>query len=289
MGEDKSESNVVSAPNQGDNSPGNLIKGEKCCDETDLRLNLDDLDDSGVNFDKDLKDRVIKRQDSDSMILELKAFIESGALPADKKRAKVIAHTRPLYQIIDGVLMHLDPHKTRELRLVVPNEMKSEILCAYHDDPFAGHQGLAVTYDRLRKSVYWDGMYTDVDKYIRSCDKCLRNKPGAVPNSHPMTLIPVSEHSFERVGTDLCGPFPQSEDGNKFVIAFVDYLSRWAITIAVPKASSETIAQHFIEKVVCIFSPPSVLLSDCGANFISQVLTEVCHMLKTPKMVTMSY
>ncbi|MCP3663854.1 MAG: transposase family protein, partial [Gammaproteobacteria bacterium] len=138
-------------------------------------------------------------------------------------------------------------------------------------------------------SVYWDGMYTDVDKYIRSCDKCLRNKPGAVPNSHPMTLIPVSEHSFERVGTDLCEPFPQSEDGYKFVIAFVDYLSRWAITIAVPEASSETIAQHFIEKVVCIFGPPSVLLSDRGANFISQVVTEVCRMLKTQKTATTSY
>ncbi len=83
FGKEKSESNPVSAPNQGDNSPGNLIKSEKCCDETDLRLNLDDLDDSGVNFDKDLRDRVIKTQDSDSMILKLKAFIE--VQPTDKK------------------------------------------------------------------------------------------------------------------------------------------------------------------------------------------------------------
>ncbi len=160
---------------------------------------------------------------------------------------------------------------------------------SYHDDPLSGHQGISVTYDRLRKNFYWDGMYTDCVRHIRSCDKCLRNKRGAAPTAGPLSLLSMCSYCFERVGTDVCGPYPESEDENTHVIAFVDYLSRWAITVPCKNPTAETIAQAYIEKVVCQFGPATTLLSDRGSNFLSDIVTEICKFMQTQRVSTTAY
>ena len=274
---------------------GNVTNTEAtpCCPEVLEEVEPSEVDESNVDFDSKFRSEIIQKQDTDPDLVQMKKYLQSGILPESKNKARYITFKSLLYTIEDGILKHLDPHsanrKNLQLRLVVPKEMRSTVLQAYHDDPFSGHQGLSVTYDRLRKKVYWDGMYADVDNYVKSCDQCMRNKPGAVPNRQPLMLTPVGDDIFERVGTDVCGPYPESEDGNKFVLAFVDHLSRWAITVAVPETSAETIAKHFLEKVVCIFSPPKVLLSDRGMNFLSNIVFEVCKLMQTQKISTTAY
>ncbi len=88
------------------------------------------------------------------------------------------------------------------------------MLLAYHDDPLGAHNGITVTYDRLRKNFYWDGMYTDCVRHISTCDSCLRNKLGAKPNRSPLNPLEVVSYCWERVGTNVCGPYPLSEDEN---------------------------------------------------------------------------
>ncbi len=152
-----------------------------------LELDIDDLDSSGVQIDNKLVDDVITGQSEVSGLSEMIDYIRYSKLPDDKARANLIVKRRPLYQLIDGVLKHLDPHQKAELRLVVPLALRQRVICALHDDSFAGHQGEYVTYDRMRKRFYWDGMYTDTHKYVSPCDSCLRNKGG--PYLHRVPCI----------------------------------------------------------------------------------------------------
>ena len=254
------------------------------------QLDQDDLGDSEAPIAQNIIENIVEKQNTDRRLREMKAYIESSEtiLPEDESRARAIAKSRPLYAIRDGILLHLDPHGKNELRIVVPLCMQAELLQVYHDEPLAAHQGVTSTYDRLRKQFYWDGMYMAVVRYCESCDTCLRTKAGPAPLRTPLVPIPVGE-IFERVSIDVCGPFPETESGNKFVIGLVDYLSRYALTIAVPAAPADTIAEFFVERLVLQFGAPSAIVSDMGTNMLSQVMVEICRCFRTMKSSTTAY
>ncbi len=255
---------------------------------TDENLDIDDLDDSGVAVDADLLKSIEVLQLEDSEISEMRNFIEKSVLPEDRSRANVIARKRPLYQLIDGVLRHIDPHQLEALHVVVPGKLQTKVQSAYHDDPLSGHQGVHVTYDRLRKQFYWDGMYTDVVSYIHRCDSCLRNKGGPYPHRVPLNPLSIGD-IFDRMGTDIAGPIPETLDGNRYIIAFIDYLTKYAVTVAIPDGTATTIARAFVTSVFSVFGPPTVLLSDKGANFLSPIVTEVCKLLWSQRATTSGY
>jgi Integrase zinc binding domain len=46
-----------------------------------------------------------------------------------------------------------------------------------HDSIVVGHLGTNKTIASVRSRFTWDGMSKDFAEYIRSCDRCQRNKP----------------------------------------------------------------------------------------------------------------
>ena len=55
---------------------------------------------------------------------------------------------------------------------------------------------------------------------------------------------------MEIVGIDTCGPFPMSEDGNKYVCTIVDHFSGWPEAWAIPDKSAATIAKLLLDKFI---------------------------------------
>ncbi|GMF67977.1 unnamed protein product [Phytophthora fragariaefolia] len=51
---------------------------------------------------------------------------------------------------------------TDELRLVVPETLRLDMLHYAHEDFQGGHQGVTRTFERLRSQFYWRSMYSDV-------------------------------------------------------------------------------------------------------------------------------
>ena len=52
---------------------------------------------------------------------------------------------------------------------------------------------------------------------------------------------------------------------------------------------AETVARLFVEEVICRHGAPEHLLSDRGANFLSDLLAEVCCLMKVKKVNTSGY
>lgn len=114
------------------------------------------------------------------------------------------------------------------------------------------------------------------NKYIKSCDVCLRNKLG--PHLHRDTLLNIlAEGPFDRVGVDTVGPFPEIFNGNRFILGYIDYLTKYAITAAVPDITATTIVRVFVNKVFCLVGPPRVLLSDREKNYCHQSLARFAN------------
>ncbi len=54
---------------------------------------------------------------------------------------------------------------------------------------------------------------------IEQCTNCIHNDNYTNSNYvAPMKLLPIPAYSYECVHVDLCGPFPESKWGNKYVI-----------------------------------------------------------------------
>ncbi|UYV72153.1 hypothetical protein LAZ67_9001970 [Cordylochernes scorpioides] len=186
------------------------------------------------------------------------------------------------YQMIGGVLYkkNYDPEGKPWL-LVVPKQMRHEILKDVHDTPMAGHLGFAKTYDRVRKRFYWPGLYRTVSQYIAHCKECQRRK--GVPQKPPGLLVPIppTTSPFQKIGIDYLGRFPISHTGNRWIIVATDYLTRFAITKAAATAEATELATFLIEDVILKHGAPREIITDRGRNFMSQTIREINNLNRT--------
>ena len=65
----------------------------------------------------------------------------------------------------------------------------------------------------------------------------------------PVLPIPVSG-PWELVATDCCGPFPESNSGNRYVVVFTDYCTWWVEAFAVPNIEAKTIARLLVDDII---------------------------------------
>jgi DNA-binding transcriptional regulator/RsmH inhibitor MraZ len=78
----------------------------------------------------------------------------------------------------------------RKSRWTLPQKYKEEIMSLNHDLVCTGHQGVQRTRERIKARYYWYRMHSDVRGFVKSCNKCNRNKKGA-KNSFTAALAVV--------------------------------------------------------------------------------------------------
>jgi hypothetical protein len=69
------------------------------------------------------------------------------------------------------------------LYLSKQSNLKSTVLSELHATPTAGHSGFTKTYDRVKRSFFWDGMKQDIHNFVAECDVCQCNKGETVKSS----------------------------------------------------------------------------------------------------------
>lgn len=80
---------------------------------------------------------------------------------------------------------------------------------------------------------------------------------------------------FEIVGVDIM-ELPRTTQGNRYVIVFQDFLSKFPLVFPTPDQKSVRLAKLLVEEVVPPFGVPKSLLSDRGTNLLSHLMKEVC-------------
>ena len=125
-------------------------------------------------------------------------------------------------------------------------------------------------------------MRSDIDHYCKSCLVCVSRKGGCRPSKPPLHSIPVGG-PFHRVAVDVL-QLPLTARGNRYVVVFVDYFTKWPEAFALADQKMETVAKLFMKQIVCQHSIPEELLSDRGANFLSALGQDVCKLLGVRKI-----
>ncbi|UYV73167.1 K02A2.6-like, partial [Cordylochernes scorpioides] len=110
------------------------------------------------------------------------------------------------------------------------------------------------------------------NKRIRECQR--RKKLPRRPAGQLVSIPPV-EKPFYKVGVDLLGRFPVSKDGNRWIIVCTDYMTRYAITKAIPDGGAIETAKFLVDDVILKHGAPREMITYRGRNFISQVIKEI--------------
>jgi hypothetical protein len=171
------------------------------------------------------------------------------------------------------------------VQLVIPGSRRAEVMKEVHDGVTGGHMGVARTVAKLRERYYWVSCQADVKVWCKKCATCAAsNGPPRRPKA-PMRQYNVGS-PFERIAIDVAGPFPESDQGNKYIVVVMDYFSKWAEAYALPNQEAATVADVLVKEWICRFGVPLELHSDQGRNFESALFQNVCETLKIHKTRT---
>ncbi|VDL89465.1 unnamed protein product [Schistocephalus solidus] len=84
----------------------------------------------------------------------------------------------------------------------------------------------------------------------------------------------------ERVGIDIIGPLPISDDGHEYILVMIDYFTKWTEAIPVLRQDAASVANAVNRTWISRCGSPLSFHSDCGSNFEPQLVWEVCEMLE---------
>jgi len=146
--------------------------------------------------------------------------------------------------------------------LVLPAKFRDEAMASCHDAPLSGaHLGEKKSMNKLADRFWWPRMRAEFMFWISSCPECMVRKPTSAPNMGKLQSIPVFE-PFELIGIDITGPFPLSDNGNRYIVVFTDHFTKWAEASAVPNHDAMTIANLIVTNIILRFGAPKMLVSD---------------------------
>ena len=110
-------------------------------------------------------------------------------------------------------------------------------------------------------------MYGATQQFVKNCLECAivsgtgQHLP---PLLHP---IPV-KHPFQIVGVHVMD-LPVTSNGNKHVLVFHDYLTKWLMVYAIPDQKTHRIAHILVDEIAPFYGVPECLLSDRGTYLLS--------------------
>ncbi|GJR00589.1 reverse transcriptase domain-containing protein [Tanacetum coccineum] len=140
------------------------------------------------------------------------------------------------------------------MRRCVAKSETLEILAHCHSGLTGGHHSTNVTAKKVYESgFYWHSVFKDANGY----------------------------------GLDFIGPFPQSR-GNKYILAAVDYVSKWVEAQALPMNDARVVVK-FLRQLFTRFGVPEALISDRWTHVCSSQLKKALQIYGVTNKLSTAY
>lgn len=186
----------------------------------------------------------------------------------------------------DGIAYVLMDDGSR--RVVLPASLWVKAFREAHGSIFACHLRVPQTYARIAATYWWPGMKSQVRQWVYGCRDCGSRK------TKPKLVVPPLRSQgggmpADRWALDVAGPLPVTGDGNRYVIAAVDYATRYAVAVAVPAPTAKDIAKFVAERVVLVYGPMRELVNDGAPELGGKVLDELAALLQMKQVTPVPY
>ena len=84
---------------------------------------------------------------------------------------------------------------------------------------------------------------------------------------------------MDRVATDILGPLPTTESGNRYILVIGELFSKWVEAYALPDHTAESVVSRMVQEFMSRFGAPLDLHADQGRNYESKLFSDVCKLL----------
>ncbi|GFW96401.1 retrovirus-related Pol polyprotein from transposon 412 [Trichonephila clavipes] len=196
---------------------------------------------------------------------ELKILFEEAKSGSSQKNRYIVENNLLFFQ-------KEDKDVTKRNCLVVPEKYRKNLMTIGHDVA-AAHLGVTKTKDIIFKTFYWPKRFSDVENFVKTCDKRQRVGKPQDKKKAPLKIVPVITEVFTKFNIDASGPLPMTPSGNKYIITALCMSSRYHDTIPVANLCSTTVVNALLQ----IFSRmgfPRELQTDQGTSFMSALTAE---------------
>jgi hypothetical protein len=104
-----------------------------------------------------------------------------------------------------------------------------------------------------------------------------------------MAITSTANQPVDKCYLDIVGPLPPLATGNRYILTFQDDLSKHVVATPISQQDAETVARVFVAQIVLKFRTPSIVQTDQGANFVSEVFKNTCKLLKIKKLQSTAF
>lgn len=145
----------------------------------------------------------------------------------------------PNFKMVNGVLCYI---KFRNPVVVIPKLWQPKFLHDIHDNMSSGgHQGRDKTIARAKENGWWKSMINDVIIYVKNCLDCKKFKTPTHKFQEIMTSIKVGG-PCEVWAADIAF-LPESTQNNRYLLVFMEYLSKWVIAVPLSELTTDAVAK----------------------------------------------
>ena len=170
--------------------------------------------------------------------------------------------------------------------IVIPSFLQSSVLRWAHGEV---HHGAQKVFDRIvtQQHFWWTGIRNSIREYVKICHGCQQVKRD---NQRPHKSGQIKTFSatapFELVSIDICGPLPETDNGNRYIVSMIDKFSRYCLLIPIQDITALSVLKAY-NRWINTFGPPTYLLSDNGSQFVSAVFKDFNEEIGTkPRFIT---
>lgn len=186
------------------------------------------------------------------------------------------------YRWLQGLFFRINESGT--YTLVMPKALCKYFLQLIHSHPTAGHMGRDKTIAKAKQVAWWPTLVQDVTDFIRKCPDCQRHKTLKHKYGY-LTSIPVGNPG-EVWASDVAIMANVSESGNKYIVVFMEYLTKWVITAELSSFTTTELANILLYRIVLVYGMPAKLITDNGSSYVSEAMNIICDRLGIARSVT---
>jgi hypothetical protein len=250
------------------------------------------------------KDPILKRVKK--WVIQYPHGVPEEELELEETEIKAYLHLGDNLRIIQGVLLkevlipvekvdlksetfQNQPEMEMKYQKLVPKHMTLGLFRVWHGRPESAHLYYQRLYPVMRERFFWLGMAKDIQKWTRACHSCQIIKGMGKHTTRMGLKTEEVTRPMQRVGVDVLGPWPMPASGNRFIIIYQDYFSKWVEIFAARNHTAYVVAEILVKEIISRYGIMEKLHSDQGREFESQLYQEVCRLWNIKKTRTSPY
>ena len=164
---------------------------------------------------------------------------------------------------------------TMKQLIVLPSTLIEKCLQQCHNSLESPHLGVDLTLDKIRQQFYFHNMQNETKLFVNGCITCARIKQPKAYQKPPLHPINIYHDFNDGIIIDHIGPMPMTQQGNQYILTFVDFFTGYVVATPCKSTASEETIKIVFNNWISRFGFFKTCHHDLGTGFTSKLFQAV--------------